>query len=348
MWNDWIERTVNLKNHVEIEHITQFLHTFGLTFDAEVDYTVAVFQNDTIVGTGSRKGEVLRNIAVSSDLQGQGLTATIVSHLMHEAANHGIFHYFIFTRPEKAHLFTALGFNELARVEPHAALLESGIGSLADTCREMVGQTSHLPVGERAGLVVNCNPFTRGHLELIARAAAENPAVIVMVVSEDRSLFPFSVRIRLVREGLAGYPNVAVIPGGKYIISAATFPDYFTRGADTVTAQTRLDALVYAKYIAKALAIEKRYVGAEPYCPVTRAYNQALMDILPQFGIAVKIIDRITDGRELISASKVRQWIRDGQWDRIKAVVPESTFYYLQSQQAEPVIKAIVNSQSRH
>lgn len=348
MWNNWEERTVDLNNHREVETIRAFLYSFDLTFDADVDYTMAIFQDDTLVATGSRKGEVLRNIAVSSELQGQGLTAIIVSHLIRQAANHGIFHYFIYTRPDKLHLFTALGFNELARVEPYAALLESGIGSLADTCRDMVEQTRHLPPGTRAGLVVNCNPFTRGHQELIARAAAENPAVIVMVVSEEGSLFPFSVRIRLVREGMSGYPNVAVVPGGKYIVSAATFPGYFTRGEETVIAQTKLDALVFAKYIAKDLAIETRYIGDEPYCPVTRAYNQALMEILPVFGISVRLINRVTDGQEFISASKVRDWIRSGEWGRIRKAVPDSTFYYLQSKEAEPIITAIKNSQSRH
>ncbi len=348
MWANYDIREINLDNLREVESVRSFLADFDLTFDGEVDYTIAFYQEDEMIATGSLAGEVLRNIAVSPKLQGEGLTADVVSRLIQQAGQSGIYHYFIYTKPNAAPMFTALGFKEVARSEPHAVLLESGIGSIDEYCREITKKAEALPAGSRAALVVNCNPFTLGHKAVIAKAAKENQAVVVLVVSEDRSLFPFDVRLQLVRDGLAEFSNILVLPAGKYVISSATFPGYFTRGEATALAQTRLDAAIFARYIAPALGVAKRYVGEEPYCAMTCSYNEALADILPQHGIGLEVIPRIAVDGEIISASKVRECIRQDNWAAIKALVPETTYQYLTSGEAKPVIAAIKATHSRH
>lgn len=347
-WGNWQERAVNLRNPREVAEVKAFLERFGLSYDGQVDYTLAIYQDDMIIATGSLQGEVLRNIAIDEALQGEGLTAQVVSGLMNEAGRQGHYHYFLYTKPEKVHLFTALGFSQVACASPHAALLETGIGSIDSYCREMMQATAHVPNGPRAALVVNCNPFTLGHQAVIAKAACENAAVLVLVVSEEQSVFPLPVRLRLIKEGLAHLSNVVVLPGGKYIISAATFPGYFTRGETTVVAQTSLDATVFATRIAPALGIAVRYVGDEPYCSVTNSYNDALKRILPSHGIEVRIMSRIEVAGEAVSASRVRALIRDNGWEAIRQLVPDSTYRYLTSAEAEPVLAAIRQSQGRH
>ena len=347
MFESYETEFVDLRDAKQVDEVRRFLSTFELTFDNVVEYTINLRANGKIVGTGSFAGEVLRNIAVDENFQGSGLTANIVSQLMQEAARRGRLHYFIFTRPGKSHLFLALGFQEIARVEPYVALLETGIGSIDAYCREIQQKTTHLQ-SDRAAVVVNCNPFTKGHRALIEKAAAENKAVIIFVVSEDRSLFPFADRLKLVREGVADLANVAVFPAGNYIISAATFPTYFTRDADQVVAQTRLDIEVFATRIAPPLGIKSRYVGEEPYCEVTNAYNQAMRDILPGHGIAVRMIERVGMDGDIISASKVRDMIRKNDWEGIERVVPASTYRYLISGAAKEIVAKIQNSDSRH
>ncbi|SMD00712.1 [citrate (pro-3S)-lyase] ligase [Sporomusa malonica] len=348
MWANYDMREINLDSTREIEAVRTFLAAFDLTFDGAVDYTVAFYQNDEIIATGSLAGEVLRNIAVSPQLQGEGLTANVVSHLIQQAGQRGIYHYFIYTKPSAAPMFTALGFKEVARTEPHAVLLESGLGSIDDYCQEIAKKAAQLPIGARAALVVNCNPFTLGHKAVISRAVSENKGVVVLVVSEDKSLFPFDVRFQLVQQGLAEYSNVLVLPAGKYIVSSATFPSYFTKGEATVKAQTRLDAVIFARYIAPALGISRRYVGDEPYCATTCGYNEALAEVLPQHGVELKIMPRIMTGGEAISASRVRELIRQEDWSAIKELVPETTYQYLVSPEAQPVIARIKASHSRH
>ena len=117
-WSEPYERTINLADPADVKMIGDFLARFDLTFEADVEFTTALFQDDRIVATGSFAGEVLRNIAVDESVQGAGLTATIVSRLMQEQAQRGRLHYFLFTKPAKAHLFAALGFKEIARAEP--------------------------------------------------------------------------------------------------------------------------------------------------------------------------------------------------------------------------------------
>jgi [citrate (pro-3S)-lyase] ligase len=348
-WQNCTERPVNLRRAAEVDKIEAFLARFDLSYAADaVDYTVAFYQDETLIATGSRSGEILRNIAVEPAQQGEGLTAAVVSHLMQQAARSGVFHYFIYTKPVTAPLFAALGFKEIARAAPYAALLEGGIDSIEDHCRALAAKAAGLPEGPRAALVVNCNPFTLGHRAVIERAASENASVVVLVVEEDRSLFPFADRLKLVKAGLADLDNVRVLPSGKYVISAATFPGYFTRGEATIQAQARLDADVFGRYIAPALGATRRYVGSEPYCATTDAYNNALCEVLPAHGVAVTIIPRVEVDSAPVSASAVRDLIRRDEWDALSRLVPETTWNYLRSPENETLISRIKASDSRH
>ena len=347
-WGQVQERSIDLANQRQVGQVREFLAPFALSFDGLVDYTVAFYRDGEIVATGSRKGEVLRNIAVAESMQGEGMTASVVSHLMKEAGRRGLYHYFLFTKPDTAAQFAALGFKEIARAEPHAVLLESGLGSIESYCADLAARAKSLPSGRRAALVVNCNPFTLGHKAVIAKAAAENDGVVVFVVSEEGSLFPFAVRYRLVQEGVREFENVLVVPGGPYIISAATFPAYFTRGDAAVEAQTRLDVSVFARHIAPAIGITRRYVGTEPYCAVTGGYNKAMAEVLPQYGIELKEMERVMSGDNVISASTVRELIKKDEWKKMRELVPETTYEYLVSAEAAEVISRVKESSSRH
>lgn len=339
---------IDLKQRMLVDEICAFLSRFELSFDDDMEFTVAVRdRNNMLAGTGSFNGKVLRNIAVDESLQGAGLTSMILTALVQEMARRGVMHYFVFTRPGKAHYFVNLGCNEIARAEPYAVLLESGLGSVELYCAAIAKLIAHLPT-KRAGIVVNCNPFTNGHRALIARAAAENGGVIVFVVSEDCSLFPFEDRIKLVRAGVADLNNVVVVPAGEYIVSSTTFPTYFTRKEHLLDAQTRLDISLFATQIAPRLGVTVRYVGEEPYCPVTEAYNRAMQDIFPENGIELRVMPRVEVDGEIVSASKVRALIRQNKWDSLKTMLPDVTIDYLQAEENRAVVEQIRVSDCRH
>ena len=58
-------------------------------------------------------------------------------------------------------------------------------------------------------------------------------------------------------------------------------------------------------------------------------------------GVECIIVPRKEDGGSAISASKVRLAIQENRLDEIKNVVPETTYQYFTSPEAEPVIKRI-------
>ncbi|HMM19755.1 MAG TPA: [citrate (pro-3S)-lyase] ligase [Selenomonadales bacterium] len=341
-------RVVSRQDSRQVREICDFLAQYGLRYEGEIEFTVGAYRDDRLVGTGSLAGKVLRNLAVDESLQGQGVMAAIVTRLIEEQRKRGLFHYFIYTRPDKAALFEGLGFREIARATPHAAVLEMGLGSVEDYCKRVRQAAAKLPAGPRAALVVNCNPFTLGHQALIRRAAGESAAVIVFVVAEDKSLVPFPDRLELVREGTRELANVLVVSGEDYIISGATFPAYFTREEETATAQARLDATLFAARLAPQLGIARRFVGEEPYCAVTSAYNQALQEILPAHHISLSVVPRFAVEGEIVSASKVREMIRLDDWEGIQRMVPATTYAYLRSAKARDVIAKIKASHTRH
>jgi [citrate (pro-3S)-lyase] ligase len=196
---------------------------------------------------------------------------------------------------------------------------------------------------------MNCNPFTLGHKYLIEEAASKAKEVLVFIVEEDKSSFPFNCRYAMVKEGVSHLPNVKVIKGGEYIISAATFPSYFLRQEDErLKAYTTLDATIFGRYFCETLNITKRFIGEEPYCKVTDAYNDSLKDILPIYGVEVVEVKRKALLGDIISASKVRKLIKEGKMTEIGHIVPRSTWEFLNTMVGKEIMARIKLSDSPH
>ena len=179
-------------------------------------------------------------------------------------------------------------------------------------------------------IVMNCNPFTLGHRYLIEQCANKCDVLMVFVVQEDKSFFPFEDRIRLVREGNRDLKNVYVLESGKFILSSRTFEGYFNKSKlQDRFVDSSEDVTLFAREIAPAAHIQVRFAGTEPFDTVTRQYNRTLAAILPQYGIRFEEIPRLEKCGEVISASKVRRLLEEGKWDDIRKIVPDITFSYL-------------------
>lgn len=179
-------------------------------------------------------------------------------------------------------------------------------------------------------VVMNCNPFSKGHRYLVERAAAEVDHLYVFVVEEDRSFFKFEDRLRLVCEALSDMKKVTVLRSGKFIISTVTFPGYFSKDSvQEVTVDTSLDLSLFGEHIAPALGITVRFAGKEPLCAVTRQYNRAMRETLPEYGVDFVEFDRIEREGAPISASRIRALLKDRDFEAIKKLVPECVLAYL-------------------
>lgn len=196
------------------------------------------------------------------------------------------------------------------------------------------GARAATPVGPGpfGAMVMNCNPFTRGHLYIIEKAVELTGGLYVFIVEEDLSDFSFPDRLAMVRAGTAHLGDrVAVLPGGRFIISSFSFPGYFSkaRALNPDEVDSSLDVAIFGGLIAPALGIDRRLVGEEPHCLVTAGYNRTMLDLLPSMGVTVTVIPRREEEGAPISASAVRRALAAGDLDRARRLTPPSTWPYL-------------------
>ena len=305
----------------------------ALTFEDKVDAMYGMYEGDQLIATGSRAGNILKMLAVAPDHQGGAVLGELVTALVTDGLRVGYDSLFIYTKPEYVLSFQALNFSLLAQQEK-AALLEYGKGLSAwlGSKRELVRS------GLNGAVVVNCNPFTNGHRYLIERAAGQVDHLYVFVVREDRSVFPFDVRYRLVEQGISDIPNVIQLDTSHYIVSGATFPTYFLKKDEPVARiQMELDVSLFAAKIAPFFGITRRFVGTEPNCPLTGGYNQAMQDILPAYGIELRVVERKQTDSGVISASRVREMLGRSDFAGVADYVPVTTLAYLESDAAAPI-----------
>ena len=305
---------------------TAFLSRMGLDADPCVESTVLIWEDDRIIAAGSRQKNVLKCIAVDPMHQGDGLTATLLTHLRQDAFSAGFKHLFLYTKPQNLMQFSSLFFYPIAKTD-QVLLMENIRGGLEQHLMQLDAPKK---TGEIGAIVMHCNPFTLGHRYLIETAAAKCDHLYLFILSEEQSIFPAADRLKLVKEGTSDLPNVTVNPTGQYLISSATFPSYFIKDKGLVSdAHCELDIEVFTKYFVPHFGITHRFVGTEPTCSVTANYNKKLKDLLPKAGITVSEIPRLETGGQPISASTVRSLLNTNQPDRIQKLVPETTFAYL-------------------
>ncbi|WP_407306759.1 [citrate (pro-3S)-lyase] ligase [Desulfosporosinus sp. SB140] len=342
---------VNLNDPLERQEVEAFLQGYDLILDRDVDYTVVVRNGSlsSIIATCSKAKNVLKCFAVAKEQRGEGITSLLISALIDKLFSQGIYHSFIFTKPSNIRVFAAFNF-KLIHSTPDVTLLENGLYDI-DSTLEKMKKNYNIGEGEKAALVMNCNPFTLGHQYLIEEAAKNNDEVLVFIVEEDQSLFPFEARYEMAVKGTGHLKNVKVLPSGEYMISSATFPSYFLKEeGERLRAYTELDASIFGKYFCRRLNITKRYVGEEPYCRVTKAYNEALKSVLPNYGVKLYEVKRRLWQDAPISASRIRELLKQkdiqAQHGHLDKLLPEATLKFLRSNLGKEIVERLNSSSS--
>lgn len=285
--------------------VEAFLTANGLRL-APLDRYVVVTRDedgDEILAGGGLDGNVIKCVAVSESARSEGLMNILVSRLIAIAREEGRESVKAFTKPENEGIFKSLGFGLLASA-PKAILMENGRGGLPEYKKYL---ESLARPGRNGAIVMNANPFTKGHRYLVEQAASQVDNLYVIVVKEDRSRFPYVERKAMIEAGCAGLDNVVVCEGSDYAISAATFPTYFLKKLDDATdTQIALDLDLFVNHIAKPLGVTVRFAGSEPEDALTRRYNELMAEILPGTSVAVVRQDHQPDP-ELVKGSALRQ-----------------------------------------
>jgi [citrate (pro-3S)-lyase] ligase len=316
----------------------------GLTFEEDCDVLVGIFEAGALVATAGRKGNVLKMFAIAPDHQGGATLGELATGLIRGGAAAGYETFFVFTAPANVSAFQALNFSPLV-YHPQAVLLEYG-GGLP---RYLANHRHLVRCGYNGAVVVNCNPFTRGHRYLIEHAAGQVDHLYVFVVREDRSAFPYAARLRLVQEGVRDLTNVSVLDSSHYAVSAVTFPAYFLKRPEAAaTVQMEIDLLLFGWRIAPFFHIRRRFIGTEPNCRVTRLYGETMQRVLPGCGIETVQLERLQAGDGAISAWRVREALRREAYEELRLLVPQSTLDFLLSDAAGKIRQKLRNYARRH
>lgn len=346
------------------KRVEAFLAANGLRL-APLDRYVVVTRDedgDEILAGGGLDGNVIKCVAVSESARSEGLMNILVSRLIAIAREEGRDSVKAFTKPENEGIFKSLGFGLLASA-PKAILMENGRGGLPEYKKYLA---SLARPGRNGAIVMNANPFTKGHRYLVEQAALQVDNLYVIVVKEDRSRFPYVERKAMIEAGCAGLDNVVVCEGSDYAISAATFPTYFLKKLDDATdTQIALDLDLFVNHIAKPLGVTVRFAGSEPEDALTRRYNELMAEILPGTSVAVvrqahqpdpelvkgsalrqarRPIDfveipRLEQKGKPISATSLRRALDKGNLKEAMEYIPKSTVPYLVADLAERALR---------
>lgn len=362
MYTEYEIRQLPLTLRAYRQRVERFLAENSLRLD-DVDYYAGVYAvgDDELLAGGGLKGNVIKCIAVGNRLRDEGMSNRLVSHLISRAHEQGFTTIRVFTKPDNLHIFESLSFRLLA-TSPKAILMETGdglkrycnllstISSTESISTRISTETmykgesishSSLPAprsSKKGVIVMNANPFTRGHRYLIEQAARQVDHLFVMTVKEDLSMFGYEERLAMIQAGCRELNNVSVVEGSDYAISATTFPTYFLKQlSDASDTQMTLDLDLFARHIAPALQASVRFVGSEPTDRLTRRYNELMEQLLPEKGIEVIEIERLlmpSESDEIeqdtaISASAVRRFLNEGSLLKAAALVPPTTLPYL-------------------
>lgn len=344
--------------------VEAFLSANGLRL-AQLDRYVVVTRDedgDEILAGGGLDGNVIKCVAVSESARSEGLMNILVSRLIVIAREEGRDSVKAFTKPENEGIFKSLGFGLLASA-PKAILMENGRGGLPEYRKYL---ESLARPGRNGAIVMNANPFTKGHRYLVEQAASQVDNLYVIVVKEDRSRFPYVERKAMIETGCAGLDNVVVCEGSDYAISAATFPTYFLKKLDDATdTQIALDLDLFVNHIAKPLGVTVRFAGSEPEDALTRRYNELMAEILPGTSVAVvrqahqpdpelvkgsalrqarRPIDfveipRLEQKGKPLSATSLRRALDKGNLKEAMEYIPKSTVPYLVADLAERALR---------
>ncbi|RKS87721.1 [citrate (pro-3S)-lyase] ligase [Orbus hercynius] len=328
-------KTVSLqKDESVLNAIKHLLALVDLSLDNHVNDFVVGYVEQQIVACAGLDHNIIKCVAVHPDYQGSQLTLKLINTVIDLADEKNQHHLFLYTKPDNVPFFKSCGFYPLVKIDETVTLMENTPVGINHYCQKLA---QHKKVGTCGAIVMNANPFTRGHLYLVELAAKTVDWLYIFVVEEDASLFPTAIRHQLVKQGVSHLGNVSVFLGSEYMVSKATFPSYFLKD-QTLIEQTymAIDLLLFREYIAPALTISVRFVGTEPRSELTNAYNQAMPYWLEQKALStapiIKVIEipRVTASNDVISASRVRALLAQKRYQEVYDLVPKSTWSYLQ------------------
>ncbi|MBR1872710.1 MAG: triphosphoribosyl-dephospho-CoA synthase [Bacteroidales bacterium] len=301
--------------------VEKFLSENGLGFEACGRYFALTDEDGQILAGAGLDKDLVKCVAVSESLRGDGSSNVLISRIISVAAESGIFNLKVITKPSNREIFESLGFKCIG-VSSKAIMLENG-GALDKYLRSL---EAHRVEGRAGVIVLNANPLTWGHDYLVQAASQDCDKLFLIPVGDERQMFSYPERLQALCSAFLENLKVDVLEGSPYTISRATFPSYFLKSEDEAAkAQMELDIDIFTRHIAPALGATIRYVGSEPTDKATAAYNDMLAAMLPSRGMELVQVARLAEDGSPISASAVRKALSEGSFIKADMLAhPES------------------------
>ncbi|MBQ4184361.1 MAG: triphosphoribosyl-dephospho-CoA synthase [Bacteroidales bacterium] len=320
-------REIPISNAFFRHRVESFLLANSLRLEKVDAYYAILDEDENILAGAGISGDIIKCVAVSEEQRSSGMLLPLISHIISLSEGRKLK---VFTKPDYRVVFESLGFSQIAAA-PKAILLEYGRG-LVEYCAYLSSQRR----GEGGCVIVmNANPLTLGHVDLVNKAAERYGQVYVIPVREDVSLFSYEERLEMMRSVLSS-ERVQVLEGSAYQISAATFPTYFLKDlSEASETQMLLDIDLFARHISPSLGARVRVAGSEPYDSLTAEYNSLLASNLPLYGLEFAELPRFCIGGRPVSASAVRAALDAGSFGEASKMVPPECWPYLLSALAE-------------
>jgi len=320
----------------EKNKVIDFLNSMDMFWDEDIVDTYYIEMNSEVIATGSRSDKVIKCLAVKKEWQSHNLISLIIDAITDSFFKDGIYHYFVVTHLENEDIFKSLGFREIIKNDL-IIFMEKGISSVTNTLialkesleRELKTNLEKLNIG---AIVLNANPVTNGHIKLVEYASKYHDLLLLFLVEEEKSWLTYIERTSLLFISTQHLGNVKILPSTEYLVSSATFPNYFLK--DNVSRyeyMEMVDPLIFKKYFMPIFNIKKRYIGTE-IKPYMVSYNNALVKALDG---KIEVIKRYEDNGVIISSSHVRELIYSDGVDAVLKYIPK---------QAQTLFKNIVRS----
>ncbi|GAM70946.1 citrate (pro-3S)-lyase ligase [Vibrio sp. JCM 19236] len=317
----------NAQSVIYLDEIKELLDAQGLRYEDDAEYfCTAHTAEGELAGCVGLAGNIIKYFAIQDAFKGEGLSRSMVTEVLLTAHQLGRKSLSIFTTPDKVAIFESMGFTPLTSLNRDSVLLINRPDKLQQVQNEL---STHGVSGDKIGaIVMNANPFTKGHAYIAEQAASQCDWLHIFVVSENDQEFSFADRFAMVKQGTAHIPNITVHAGNEFIISQRTFPSYFLKKSGLVNQlHAEIDCEVFKRHIAPSLGINHRFVGSEPNCAVTHNYNGVMKQILPP-EIQVTELERLNLEGSSVSASTARNQLSQAA-SSVANLLPITTINYL-------------------
>lgn len=329
MSNDFLVTEIDIENQAMMKKVHDFLKKEALMINDQIDYCAVIYNDEKeIIATISKYFNTIRYLAIKPEYQGFNLTNKLVSYIISIIYQTGFNEVFVLTKPIYLKHFQTLGFNSLYENSSFVFLTNR-----FDLFQQYLNYLKEQKQNKKdvSIVILNANPFTKGHQHLVTIASKNSEIVYLILVKEDASLFSYEERKIMVKEGIKDLKNVVFLDGSSYLISKSTFPSYFLPSKTVaMMQQTILDANIFIKYITPILEIKQRFVGEEPFSKTTKQYNETLAEELTLHQIKLTIIPRLKINKIIVSATTVRKLFIKGNFEQLALLVPKSTLLFLE------------------